>query len=138
MDLSSLPVFFGMIGSELQEYFLTHVLSRAMVAQLLFAILAFLSARNAAGAIRSWVEKRIAERTLLQKPFGDLPISKTFLRLIAPLLFALFIDIALSIAQHFNWPREGFRVLLTASVALFFIRFLTDQMTSRFCPELSP
>jgi small-conductance mechanosensitive channel len=132
MDISSYPVFFGTIGSQVQAYFLIHVLSLAMVAQLLFAGFAFLLARNAAGAIRSWVDRRIAKGALLQEASGGLPISKTLLRLIAPILFVLLIDIALSIAQHFNWPREGFRVLLAASVVLFFIRFFTDQMTNRF------
>lgn len=132
MDISSHPVSFDMIGSQVHEYFLIHVLSWAMVGQLLFAGFALLLARTAAVAIRSWVERRIAKRGLLQEPSGELPISKSFLRLLTPILFALLIDIASSIAQHFNWPREGFRVLLTASVMLFFIRLFTDQMKSRF------
>jgi small-conductance mechanosensitive channel len=55
-----------------------------------------------------------------------------FLKVTDPFLSVLFLGIALSVAQYFKWSDEGLKVLLTVSLSLFLLRFLTTPTTNRF------
>ncbi len=131
MDSSSLLLSLEKIRSQLQHLLLNHVLTWAMAAQLATGSFAFLLAHQAAGAVRSWFERRMVLSGLSEES-SDLQKTKKFLKLAGPLLSVLFLEIALTLAHRFNWPSEGIEALLFVAIGLFFVRFLAAPMTNRF------
>jgi small-conductance mechanosensitive channel len=102
-----------------------------MAAQLAAGGFAFLLAHKAAGAIRSWFERHMALSGLSEES-SDLRKTKTFLKVVRSILSVLFLEIALRLAHHFDWPAEGIEVLLFLALAMFFVRFLAAPMTNRY------
>ena len=133
MDFSHLFFPSGKIWSQVQQYFLNHVLTWAMAAQLAAGGFAFLLAHIASEALRSWVG-RLMDQCDLCEASHDYERRKyeIFLKAADPFLSVLFLGIALAVAQRFNWPEEGLKVLLILSFALFLFRFLTTAITNRF------
>jgi small-conductance mechanosensitive channel len=131
MDISSVFLSSETIWPQVQQYLLNHVLTWAMAAQLAAGGFAFLLAHKAAGAIRSWFERHMALSGLSEES-SDLLKTKTFLKVVRPILSVLFLEIALGLAHHFDWPAEGIETLLFAALALFFVRFLAAPMTNRY------
>ena len=102
-----------------------------MAAQLAAGGFAFLLAHKAAGAVRSWFERHMALSGLSEES-SDLQKTKKFLKVARPILSVLFLEIAFRLAHHFDWPSEGFEVLLFVAFAMFFVRFLAAPMTNRY------
>ena len=126
MDFSHLFLSSGKIWSQVQQYFLNHVLTWAIAAQLAAGGFVFLLAHMAAEAIHSWIG-RLMEQSGLNEPSHEYEQRKyeVFLKTIGPFLSVLFLGIALAVAQRFNWPEEGLKVLLILTLAVFLFRFLT-------------
>ena len=132
MDFSHLFLSSGRIWSQVQQYFLNHVLTWAIAAQLAVGGFVFLLAHMAAKAIHSWIG-RLMEQSGLNEPSHEYEQRKyeVFLKTIGPFLSVLFLGIILAVAQRFNWPEEGLKVLLILTLAVFLFRFLTPSITSR-------
>ncbi len=133
MDFSSLFLSSGRIWSQVQQYFLDHVLTWAIAVQLAVGGFAFLLAHKAAKALRSWIGRLIVQSGL-DEPSHDQDRRKyeILLKVTDPFLSVLFLEIAFSVAQHFNWPEEGIKVLLVLSLAVFLVRSLITPTTNRF------
>ena len=133
MDFSYVPLSSGNIWSQIREYFLGHVFTLAIAAQFIVGGFAFLLAHKAANALRSWVGRLIdqcgsceASREFDRRKF------EMFLKVADPFLSVLFLGIALCVAEYFKWSDEGLKVLLTMSLSVFLLRFLTTPTTNRF------
>jgi hypothetical protein len=120
-----------MIWSHIQQYLLNHVLAWAMAAQFAAGGFVFLLAHKAAGTIRSWLERQMTLSGLSEESF-DLRTTKTFLKVIRPIMAVIFLGIAFRLAHHFDWPAEGLEILLFLAFALFLVRFLAAPMTNRY------
>ncbi|MGO8944458.1 MAG: mechanosensitive ion channel family protein [Syntrophobacteraceae bacterium] len=131
MDISSVFLSSEKIWSQVQQYLLNHVLTWAMAAQLAAGGFAFLLAHKAAGAFRSWFERNMALSGLREES-SDLRKSKNFLKVARPFLSVLFLGIAFRLAHHFNWPPEGFEILLLVAFAMFLVRLIATPMTNRY------
>ena len=124
--------FVDQMGSQAQQYFLHHVLSWAMLVQIAATGVALLLAHKATRAIRTWFTRQRAQCEVRQESCDDLRSLITFIKAIGPLLAVVFIEIASDIANHFNWDREGLYTVEVFLMALFLVRFFTDQMKNRF------
>ena len=63
---------------------------------------------------------------------SELRKTRTFLKVVRPILSFSFLLIAFRLAHRFNRPAEGLEALLFVAVAMFFIRLLVTPMTNRF------
>ena len=133
MDFSYVFLSLGKIWSQVQPYFLNHVISWAIAAQLAVGGFAFLMAHKAAKALRSWIGRLLDQCGSCEasREF-DRQKYEMFLKVADPFLSVLFLGIALCVAQYFKWSDEGLKVLLTLSLSVFLIRFLTTPKTNRF------
>ncbi|SPF39050.1 putative Potassium efflux system KefA protein / Small-conductance mechanosensitive channel [Syntrophobacter sp. SbD1] len=131
MEISSAFLSLKKIWPQVHQYLPNHVLTWAMAAQLAAGGFAFLLAHMAAGAFRSWFERYMALAGLSEES-SDRRKTKTFLKVVRPILTVLFLEIVLRLAHHFDWPAEGFETLLFVALALFFVRFLAAPMTNRY------
>ena len=131
MDISSAFLSLEKFWSQLQQHLLNHVLTWAMAAQLAVGCFAFLLALKAAGSFRSWFERHMALFGLGEES-SDLRKARIFLRVARPILFVIFLQIALSLTHHFEWPSEGLEVLLFVALAMFLVRLLAAPMTNRY------
>ncbi|MGA2228549.1 MAG: mechanosensitive ion channel domain-containing protein [Syntrophobacteraceae bacterium] len=133
MDFSYVFLFFGKSWPLVQQYFLNHVLTWAMAAQLAVGGFAFLLAHRGAEAIRSWIGRLMDECDLCEAS-QDYERRKyeIFLETTDPFLSVLLLEIAFSAAERFNWPEEGLKVLLILSLAMFLFRSLHTPTTNRF------
>ena len=120
MDISSAFFSLEKIWSQVQQYLLNHVLTWATAVQLVAGSFAFLLARKAAGALRSWIG-RLKVQSDLSDTDNDRQNYEMFLKITDPFLSFLFLGIAFSVTHHFNWPEEGLRVLFTLSYAAFLV-----------------
>jgi small-conductance mechanosensitive channel len=133
MDFFHLFLSSGKIWSQVQQYFLNHLLTWAMAAQLAAGGFAFLLAHIASEAIRSRVGHLMDQCDLCEASHDyERRKYEIFLKAADPFLSVLFLGILLAVAQRFNWPEEGLKVLLILSFALFLFRFLTTAITNRF------
>lgn len=119
------------IWSQVQQYLMNHVLTWAMAAQLAASGVALLLAHRAARALRSWIERLMAQSGLSETD-SDRQRNEMFLKITGPFLSFLFLGIAFRVTHHFNWPEEGLRVLFTLSLAAFLVRFFTSPTTNRY------
>jgi len=133
MDLSYVFLSSGKIWWQVQQYFLNHLLTWAMAAQLAVGGFAFLLAHKAAEALRAWIG-RLMVQSGLSEASHDYERRKyeMFLKVTGPFLSVIFLGIALAVAQRFNWPEEGIKVLLILSLAVFLVRFTTTPTTNRY------
>ena len=131
MDISSAFFSLEKIWSQVQQYLLNHLLTWAMAAQLAAGGVAFLLAHKAALALRSWIERLIAQSGLSETDY-DRQKYEMFFKTTDAFLLCLFLGIAFGVTSYFNWPEEGLKVLFTLSFAMFFIRFSTTPTTNRY------
>jgi len=133
MDIPYMFLSSVKIWPQVQQYFLDHVLTWAVAAQLAVGGLAFLLAHNAAKALHSWVG-RLMDQCVLCEASHEYERQKyeISLKVTGPFLSVLFLVIAVAVARRFNWPEEGLKVLLILSSAVFLFRFLTTATTNRF------
>jgi hypothetical protein len=131
MDISSAFSSLEKIWLQVQPYLLNHVLTWAMAAQLAAGGVTLLLAHMAARALRSWIERLMAQSDLSETD-SDRQKNEMFLKITGPFLSLLFLGIAFCVAHDFNWPEEGLRVLFTLSIAAFLVRFFTSPTTNRY------
>ena len=133
MDLSYVFLSSGKIWWQVQQYFLNHLLTWAMAAQLAVGGFAFLLAHKAAKAIHSWIGRLMDQCDLCEASHDhERRKYEMFLKVTGPFLSVIFLGIALAVAQRFNWPEEGIKVLLILSLAVFLVRFTTTPTTNRY------
>jgi small-conductance mechanosensitive channel len=128
LDLASID----QLASHAREYFFQHVLSWAMVAQIIVAGGALLLAIKVTRIIRAWFTNQQAKCSPLQEYCRELDRLATFSRVIGPALAFFFLWIPYRIAEHFHWPRDGLYTLCICLIALALVRFFTNQIKSRF------
>ena len=132
MDASVDPALFQKIWSMAQEYFVQHVLSWAMLAQIVAIGCALLIAYKASGAIRAWLTHQQAEYATHPRASADLAILLHFVKVINTFIAFVLSSIAISIADHFNWPRNELFAIAVIFIALTTTRLFTDEMKNRF------
>ena len=120
------------IGFQAREYFFQHVLSWAMVAQIVVIGCALLFARNASGAIRAWFTRQQEQCAAHPGACADLAILLNFVKVINTFIAFIIVSIALSIADHFNWPLNELYAVGMILIALTLMRLFTDEMKNRF------
>jgi small-conductance mechanosensitive channel len=126
IDLNS----FLAIGLQAQHYFLTHILVRNMLAQMLVVGCVYLLGRLAAKAVRPWLRRQLAQRPFIEHSMPHLTRLITG-RLVGPIFTAVFLWLARGTANHFHWPHHGIGIFLNLFVAWVIIRLLTADMKSR-------
>ncbi|SPF39622.1 membrane hypothetical protein [Syntrophobacter sp. SbD1] len=131
MNISSVFVSLQKIWQQVQQYLLNDVLTRPMAVQLAAGGFALLLAHKAAGAFRSWFERQM-DLSGLSEESSDLQKTRSFLKVVRPILAVLFLEIALRLSHHFEWPADGIETLLFLALAMFFVRFLAAPMTNRY------
>ncbi len=133
MDFPHVFLSSGEFWPQVQQYFLDHVLSRAIAVQLALGGFIFLLAHGAAKTLRSWIGRLMDQCGLCEaSQYFDRQKYVMFLDVTGPFLSVLFLGIAFSAAQHFDWPDEGLKVLLAVSLAVFLFRSLLTPTTNRF------
>jgi hypothetical protein len=83
----------GKIWPQVQQYFLSHVLTWAIAAQLAVGGFAFLPAHMAAEALRSWIGRLMVKSGLSETDY-DRRKYEMFLKVIDPFLTVVFLGIA--------------------------------------------
>ena len=126
------PAHFDKIWSQTHEYFLQHVLSWAMAAQMAIVGGALLLAYKATEVIRAWITRQQTKCAPFQEICRDLTRLTTFSYVIGPALALAFLWIPYRVAEHFNLPRDGLYTIVICLLALVLIRLLTGQMQNRF------
>ena len=120
------------IGSQTREYFLQHVLSWAMAAQIVAIGGALLLARQASRAIRAWMTNQQVQCAINPEACADLAILLNFVKVINNFIAFILVAIAIRIADHFNWPRNELFAVGIILIALTATRLFTDEMKNRF------
>lgn len=106
MNISLDLAQFQKIWSPAQAYFSQHVLSWSMAAQIVVVGGALLLAHQASGAMRAWLTRQQAQYATHPEACADLAILLHFVKVIDAFIAFILVSIALSIADHFNWPRN--------------------------------
>jgi small-conductance mechanosensitive channel len=120
------------IWSQAQAYFSQHVLSWAMAAQIVVISCALLLAHQASGAIRAWLTRQQAQYAAHPEASADLTILLHFVEVINTFIAFILVSIAISIADHFHWPRNELYAVGMIFIALTATRLFTDEMKNRF------
>ncbi len=123
---------FDKIGSQAREYFFQHVLSWAMVAQIVVIGGALLLARKVSGAMRAWLTGQQEQYATHPEACADLAVLLDFVKVIDAFIAFILVAIAYSIAGHFNWPRNELFAAGNILIALTLVRLFTDEMKNRF------
>ena len=124
------------IGSQAREYFLQHVLSWAMAAQLVVIGGALVLASQASGAIRAWLTRQEAQYATNPTAGADLVILLHFVKVIDAFLAFLLLAIAYNIAGHFQWRQNELYAAGMLLVGLTLVRLFTDRMKNRFWAKI--
>jgi small-conductance mechanosensitive channel len=120
------------IWFQAQEYFLQHLLSWAMAAQIVVIGCALLLARQAGGAIRAWLTRQQAQYATHPGAGAELAILLFLVKVINTFIAFILVAIAIRIADHFNWPRNELFAVGMILIALTATRLFTDEMKNRF------
>jgi small-conductance mechanosensitive channel len=115
-----------------REYFFHQVLSWSMAAQIVAIGCALLAARQASGAMRSWLTRQQAQYAPHPKACADLAVLLDFVKVIDAFIVFILVAIAYSIAAHYHWPRNELHAVGIISMALTLVRLFTDKMKNRF------
>ena len=115
-----------------REYFFQHVLSWAMAVQVVVIGCALLLAHQASGAIRAWLTRQQAHCATHPEACADLATLLNFIKVINAFIAFILVSIAISIADHFNWPRNELYAVGIILIALTMTRLFTDEMKNRF------
>ncbi|MEJ2092662.1 MAG: mechanosensitive ion channel [Syntrophobacterales bacterium] len=126
------PAFFDKLMSRAQEYFFQHVLSWAMAVQVVVIIGAVLLAHKLTQGINAWFTRLETHCLSMPDLCAELPLLKTFKRVINSFLAFVLIWIAFSIAGHYHWPRDGLYTAGIILMALTLVRLFTREMKNRF------
>jgi small-conductance mechanosensitive channel len=126
------PASFDKLMSRAQEYFSQHVLSWAMAIQVVVIAGAVLLAHKITQGINAWFTRLETHCLSMPDLCAELPLLKTFKRVINSFLAFLFIWIAFGIAEHYHWPRGGLYTAGVILMALTLVRLLTGEMKNRF------
>jgi small-conductance mechanosensitive channel len=118
--------------AQARVYFFQYVLTWAMLAQVAVSACALLLVYKAATSIRAWIARRQEKCSPDQEICRDLTRLRTFSYVIGPALALLFLWIPYRIAEHFRLPHDGLYTIVIFFLALTLVRFLTNQMQSRF------
>ena len=103
-----------------------------MAAQIVVIGCALLLAHKASGAIRAWLTRQQAQYATHPKACADLAILLNFVKVINAFIAFILVAIAVSIADHFNWPRNELYAVGIILIALTLMRLFTDEMKNRF------
>jgi hypothetical protein len=132
MNISLDLAQFQKIWSQAQAYFSQHVLSWSMAAQIVVIGCAFLLSHKASGAMRAWLTRQQAQYATHPEARADLAILLNSVKVINTFIAFILVSIAVSIADHFNWPRNELYAVGIIFIALTLTRLFTDEMKNRF------
>ena len=120
------------IWSQAQAYFSQHVLSWAMVAQIVAIGGALLLACQVGRAIRAWLTRQEEQYATHPKACADLATLLKLVNVINTFVAFILVSITFGIADHFNWPRNELYAVGIILIALTLMRLFTDEMENRF------
>ncbi len=124
------------IGSKAREYFFQEAFTWAMATQIVVVAWALLLANRADRGINVWFTRLEGQCSLQPELCADLPLLRTFKKVIHSFLAFLFIWIAFGIAEHFDWPRGGLYTAGVILLALSLVRLFTGEMKNRFWAKI--
>ncbi|MFA5111093.1 MAG: mechanosensitive ion channel domain-containing protein [Desulfobaccales bacterium] len=116
--------------SQVQNYFLTHILVWTMLVQLMVVGILYLLARVAAEAVRPRLRRQLDEHPGIQHSLGQLG-KLIVARLVSPIIAVVLLWLAYRVAWRFHWPNHGIRIFLSLFLAWVAIRLVTSQMKNR-------
>ena len=120
------------IWSQAHEYFFQHVLSSSMAVQIVVIGCALLLAHKASGAIRAWLTGQQAQYATHPGACADLAVLLNFVKVINTFIAFIIVSIAISIADHLDWPLNELYAVGIILIALTLTRLFTDAMKNRF------
>lgn len=132
MNTSLDTATFHKIWFQAREYIFQQVLSWGMAAQVAVIAGAILLARHTTRALDAWFERLQVRCASMPELCDELPLLKTFKRVIFSFFAFLLVWIALGIAQHYQWPREALYAAAVILLALTLVRLFTEGMKNRF------
>jgi len=126
------PAFFDNLMSRAREYFSQNVISWAMAVQIAVIGCAIFLAHQATRAMNAWFSRLETHCLSMPELCAELPLLRTFKRVINSFFAFLFIWMAYGFAEHFHWPREGLYTAGVILLALTLVRLITGEMKNRF------
>ena len=120
------------IWSQTQEYFFQQVLSWPMAIQVVVIAGTVLLAHQITQGINAWFTRLETHCLSMPDLCAELPLLKTFKRVINSFLAFLLVWIAFGIAEHFHWPRDGLYTAGVILMALTLTRLFTGEMKNLF------
>ena len=124
--------FFEKIVAQAHDYLFQHMLSWAMLGQIVGGGGALLLAFRATRAIHAWLARLQAQGSSVPELSGGLPFLTTINRTIRSFLAFIFIWTAFGMAEHFHWARDGLYTAGIILAALTVVRLFTGEMQNRF------
>ncbi len=124
------------IWSQAWEYFIQHVLSWAMAAQIVVIGCALLLAYKISGGMCAWLRHQQEQHATNPEAGADLVILLHFVKVIDAFLAFILLAIAYSIADHFNWRQNELYSAAVLLAALALKRLFTDRMKNRFLARI--
>jgi small-conductance mechanosensitive channel len=131
----SSPVDFASVDkiwSQASGYFLQHVLSWGMAAQLVGIGCLLLLAHKATRAMRAWLTREQAQYAQHPEAGTELAVLLDFVRVIDAFIAAILVAVAYGIAAHFHWPQDALYTVGIILIGLTMKRLFTDRMNNRF------
>lgn len=119
------------IWSQAHEYFLHHLLSWSLAAQVVVIGCVLLVAHKVSGAIRAWLTGQQTQYTTHPEACADLAILFNFVKVINVFIAFILVSIAVRIADHFSWPRDELYAVGIILIALTLTRLFTGKMNNR-------
>jgi len=126
------PAFFDQLIPRAREYFSQNVISWAMAVQIVVIGCAILLAHYTTRSMDAWFERLQSRCASMPELCAELPLLKTFKRVINSFLAFVFVGFAHGVAGHFHWPREGLYTAGIILMALTLARLFTQEMKNRF------
>jgi len=126
------PAAFDQLIPRAQEILFQQVLSWALAVQLVVIGGAILLAHHATRAMNAWFSRLETHCLSMPDLCAELPLLKTFKRVIHSFLAFLFIWMAYEVAGHYHWPRDGLYTAGVILMALTLVRLFTGEMKNRF------
>jgi len=126
------PAAFDQLIPRAQEILFQQVLSWPLAVQLVVIGGAILLAHYATRAMNAWFSRLETHCLSMPDLCAELPLLKTFKRVIHSFLAFLFIWMAYEVAGHYHWPRDGLYTAGVILMALTLVRLFTGEMKNRF------
>ncbi|MFZ5448367.1 MAG: mechanosensitive ion channel family protein [Thermodesulfobacteriota bacterium] len=124
------------IGFQAREYFLQHVLSWAMAAQIVVIGGALLLAHKISGGMRAWLTRQKEQYAAHPEAGADLAVLLDFVKVIDSFIAFILVAIAYNVAEHFNWGRNELFAAGIILIALTLKRLFTDEMKNRLWAKI--